>query len=715
MGDDRDGVADDVVDHDDGTAPIHRVDTVPCRPAPDRVDPDAEEPEGPRYVDRQASELAYQARVLAMATDPRQPLLERVRFCAFFTTLTDEFFRVRVAGLKDQQVAGVDSRSRGGRTPAQEVRALQDRFRDLTARQRGIWQDQLRPALADEGIVLVAWDDLDDDEQAHLTDVFDDRIFPVLTPLAVGPAHPFPFISDLSLSIGVLLDPDDGGPGFARVKVPGLLERFVAVDDGEPHRMVWVEEVIGAHLDRLFPGRQPLACHVFRVTRNADYDVEDVEVDDLLETVATEIQERRFGRALRLEVDEGMPADLRRFLADELGLSDEEVFAVPTPLDLGALDALYDLDRPDLRHPVRIPVDAPVFADDDLFGALRDHDVLVQHPYESFTTSTLRFLERAAVDPRVLAIKQTLYRTSGDSPVVEAIIRAADEGKQVAVLVELKARFDEAANIEWARELEEAGVHVVFGFVDLKTHTKTLLVVREDPDGVIRRYGHLATGNYNPSTARAYEDLGLFTADEALTDDLGQLFNMLTGQSRDLQPARLLVAPSTLRPRLVELIRSQAHADGRIVIKVNHLSHVEVIEALYHAARAGADIDLVVRTICCLRPDVPGLSPGLRVRSVVGPILEHSRIYRFGHDPEPGAYLLGSADLMPRNLDNRVEAVAPVDDPDLRARLDEVLEALLADEALSWCLDGDGLWTRVDGDRNAQEDLARAAHERSRP
>ncbi len=677
----------------------------------------ARDEDEPRYFDRQASELAYQARVLAMAADERQPLLDRVRFCAFFTTLTDEFFRVRVAGLTDQLAAGLDTRSRGGRPPGEEIDALRERFRTLARTQRSLWEDDLRPALADAGIRVVDWGDLTTDEQADLTDEFDRRIFPVLTPLAVGPAHPFPFISDLSLSIGVLLDGD--GPAFARVKVPGQLDRLlhVTAGDGNDDRFVWVEEVIGAHLDRLFPGRTPRACHPFRVTRNADYDVEDVEVDDLLETVASEIQERRFGRALRLEVDTDMPSDLRDWLTDELGLHDEDVYVADGPLDLGALDELHDLDRPDLRHPPHPPVDLPGFNDDDLFAVLRERDVLVQHPYESFATSTLRFLERAAVDPQVLAIKQTLYRTSGDSPVVEAIIRAADEGKQVVVLVELKARFDEEANIEWARELEEAGVHVVFGFVDLKTHTKTLLVVREDGDGVIRRYGHVATGNYNPSTARAYEDLGLFTADEAITDDLGHLFNMLTGQSRDLEPAHLLVAPTTLRPRLLELIASQAHDGGRITIKVNHLSHVEVIEALYDAAAAGARVDLVVRTICCLRPCVPGLSEGIHVRSIVGSVLEHSRIYRFGDDPDVGAYLIGSADLMPRNLDNRVEAVVPVEDPALRTRLDEVLDELLADEALSWTLAGDGTWTRVAPDdpapRNVQERLARAAVERA--
>jgi polyphosphate kinase len=579
-----------------------------------------------------------------------------------------------------------------------------------------MWHDEIAPSLAAEGIRIVGWDDLEDDDHKRLEEVFEERIFPVLTPLAVGPAHPFPFISDLSLSLGVLLGTADGGPGFARVKVPPLLDRLVRVDpDSEegPTRFVLVEEVVGAHLHRLFPGRDVRGWHLFRVTRNADYEVEDVDVEDLLDAIASEIIERRFGRVVRLELDDRVPDHVRRLLQKELQVSDEEVVVTPGPLDLGMLAELHGLDRPDLKRSAWQPVDVRALKTSDVFARLRDGDVLVHHPYESFATTTQHFTELAADDPRVLAIKQTLYRTSGDSPIVHALIRAAGEGKQVVALVELKARFDEEANIAWARKLEEAGVHVVYGFVALKTHTKTALVVREDEDGRIRRYGHIATGNYNPKTARTYEDLGLFTADPALTSDLGELFNMLTGHSRDLRPDRLLIAPTTLRPRLLELIRSQAHEGGRIVAKANHLSHNEIINALYEASQAGCDIDLILRTICCLRPGIPGLSETIRVKSVVGPFLEHSRIYRFGHDPAPGAFLIGSADLMPRNLDNRVEAVTPVDDPALRDRLDEILDLLLADEALSWRLSADGTWEKLPGSANAQQRLRELATERA--
>jgi len=514
----------------------------------------------------------------------------------------------------------------------------------------------------------------------------------------------------------VRLDPADGGPSFARVKVPPLLDRYLVVaDDGTQTSLIRIEEVVGAHIDRLFPGRRVIDWHLFRVTRNAGYAVGGVDVEDLMETIASEIKERRFGRAVRLEVARDMPVNVRSMLQDQLDLDDDEVVVTSGPLDLGAVGELYDLDRPDLKRPGWRPLDLAAFrGTSDIFATLRERDLLVHHPYESFATSTQKFIESAVADPRVLAIKQTLYRTSGDSPVVHAMIRAAAEGKQAVVLVELKARFDEEANIGWARKLEEAGVHVVYGFVELKTHTKTALVVREDEDGRIRRYGHIATGNYNPKTARFYEDIGLFTADEVLTADLGQLFNMLTGHSRNLRPKKLLIAPTTLRPRLTELIESQTHPDGRIFMKANHLAHHDIIDALYAASTAGASIDLVLRTTCCLRPGIPGLSDNIRVKSVVGPFLEHSRIYRFGEDPEPGAYLIGSADLMSRNLDNRVEAVTPVDQADLRVQLDTIVDQLLADEALSWDLHPDGTWSRTPGDHNVQEELAAAAIARSR-
>jgi polyphosphate kinase len=671
------------------------------------------------YLDRQASELEYMARVLAHARDEGLELLDRVKFVAIFASLVDEFFRVRVAGLMEQHAAGVTERSRGGNRPAEELSHLRRRHRDLAYEASTLLHDVLLPALADEGVLLVGWEDLDEATQARLTRTFEDRIFPVLTPLAVGPANPFPFISDLSLSIGVELGEVDDA--FARIKVPGNLDRFLdaSPEDGDGRCLIPVERVIAAHLHRLFPGREVVGWHTFRVTRNADYEVEDVEVGDLLDAVAAELRDRRFGHAVRIEVSPDTPVRIRELLKRELKLDDEAVLELADPLDHTALWELHALDRPDLRAEGWVPRTVPEFEVDDpgeLFSRIREQDLLVQHPYDSFVATTQRLIETAVRDPRVLAIKQTLYRTSGDSPIVHALIDAAHAGKQAVALIELKARFDEAANIEWASKLEEAGVHVVYGFVELKTHTKVAMIIREDEDGVIRRYGHIATGNYNPSTARNYEDLGLFTADEDLTSDLGELFNFLTGHSDQEEYRKLLVAPVSLKDRLLELIREQARPGGRIVIKVNHLSHTEVIDALYDASAAGAEIDLIVRTICCLRPGVEGLSERIRVRSIVGRFLEHSRIYRFGQDPQAGHYLIGSADLMPRNLDHRVEAVAPVEDAALRAQLDDLLDLHLRDDRLAWTLASDGTWTPVPrGDGvDVQAELAERARNRAR-
>ena len=657
------------------------------------------------FLDRQASELAYQARVLAKADEPERALLDRVRFLAIFTDLTDEFFRVRVAGLKEQRLAGIRQHSRTGKTPAEQIQELHESFKALLIEQRRILEGHLLPALAEHGIRIVDWSGLSEAERAELEVLFQAEIFPVLTPLAVGPAHPFPFISDLSLSIGVMLNDRDGS-SFARVKLPRQINRFVSLKRDDSLVMVPVEEVVGAHLHELFPGRQVESWHTFRVTRNADYEVEDIDVGDLLDAVASEVLGRRFGRVVRLEVDQDVPERILELLCHELEITPDDVYTTSRPLSLAGLSEIADLDYPALTAPIWQPLEVAELKD-DLFAVLRDRDVLVQHPYDSFASSTQRFIEHAARDPKVLAIKQTLYRTSGDSPVVKALIRAAESGKQVVALVELKARFDEEANIAWAEQLEEAGVHVVYGFVELKTHTKTAMVVRRDEDGVIRRYGHIATGNYNPTTAKFYEDVGLFTADSSLTADLGQLFNMLTGHSRTAAFERLLVAPVTLLDRILELIDSQAHPDGRIVIKVNNLSHNSVIDALYQASKAGAEIDLIVRTICCLRPMVTGMSERIRVRSIVGDFLEHSRIYRFGENPKPGAYLIGSADLMTRNLENRVEAVAPVDDPRLRERLDDIIDACLQDDVLSWHLLPDGSWIQrpSENDFNAQRYL----------
>ena len=661
-----------------------------------------------RLVSREASELSYHERVLAGAADEDQPLLERVRFCSFFTSLTDEFFRVRLVGLHEKAMAG-------DATSERHLHELFRRFGELSAYQHRLWVDELRPALAEAGIELYPWAELGPAGRASATETFETEIFPLLTPLAVGPAHPFPFISDLSLSLGVRFHDADGGPDFVRVKIPASLPRFMRIDGGDgPIQLIRAEEVIGANLAPLFPGRDIVDHHVFRVTRNADYEVDSDVVIDLRETIESEIYDRQFGDAIRLEITHGMPAELVHLLTRELDLTPEAVFTSPGPLDLGEVGELYDLDRPDLKRPRMKSVEVASLAGDDIFEQLRERDHLVQHPYESFASSTQRFIEQAAADPRVLAIKQTLYRTSGDSPIVRAMIDAAQQGKQAVMLVELKARFDEEANLRWAEQLGAAGVHVVYGFVEMKTHTKVALVVRRDEDGQVRRYGHIGTGNYNPSTARFYEDLALFTTDEEITYDVVRLFNMLTGHSKGLEPDRLLIAPTTLRPRLVELIGSQAHEGGRIVLKANHLAHEAIIDALYEAGQAGASIDLIMRTTCRLRPGVEGLSENIRIKSVVAPFLEHSRIYKFGDDPERGGYLIGSADLMTRNLDNRVEAVVPVDDPGHRRQLDQVLAELLADEALSWTMHPDGTWTKDEGDRNAQIRLAKAARKRNK-
>lgn len=644
------------------------------------------------YLDRQASELEYHARVLALARDTDRPLLDRLRSLQFFTTLTDEFFRVRLADVVERDRAGVTERSRAGHTPSEELALLRQRYAELADEQRRTWTTDLQPALAKAGVHLRRWGELDEEQQAVAARVFEEKIFPILTPLAVGPAHPFPFISDLSLSLGVVLAERPGEPWFVRIKVPALLDRLVAVTDTEDEDVfVPVEDVIGAHLSRLVPGREVLGWHTFRVTRNADYDVEAGE--DLRDAVTSEIFERRFGRIVRLELDEHVPDHVRDMLCEALEIPRRATHEVDSPLDLSLVKQLTAVDRPDLRGSRWRPVEVPGFSK-DVFAKMRQGDILVHHPYESFAGTTQRFIEQAASDPKVLAIKMTLYRTSGDSPIVHALIRAAKAGKQVVALIELKARFDEEANIRWSRQLEEAGVHVVYGFVELKTHTKTVLVVRQDTDQ-IRRYAHIATGNYNPATATVYEDIGLFTADPAITSDFGELFNMLTGHSRRLATSRILVAPTNLTTRVIELIEQQARPGGRIVIKVNGITHAGVIDALEAASQAGASIDLIIRSISCLRPGVPGLSDGIRVRSKVGGFLEHSRVYKFGDDPLPGGYLVGSADLMTRNLENRVESMVPVDGEGLRERLDEMLDLLLQDDVSSWTLSPDGSWQRV--------------------
>ena len=662
---------------------------------------DAQLPKGgpSRFINRELSFLDYGARVLALAEDRNQPVLERAKFLAIFSEHLDEFFQVRVAALKDQIEAGVSPTSPDGLTALDQLREIRSRVGDLVKRLSKTFLDDVVPQLASAGIVLSDWATLDDDDREFLVQVFDERIFPVLTPLAVDPGHPFPYISNLSLNLAVsVFDPETGERRFARLKVPPLLPRFVVMPDGE--RFVALEQVIAAHLGALVPGMEIESHFPFRVTRKADLTVDEEEADDLLAAIELELRRRRFGQAVRLEVDSRMTEQVRDLLMRELDLTPDDVYVIDGPLELSGLWAVHELDRAELKDDLWVGVTQPRLVDAeggpvDMFSVLRDHEVLVQHPYDSFATSVEAFIEQAASDPQVLAIKQTLYRTSGDSPIVKALIRAAELGKQVAVLVELKARFDEQANIAWAKALEDAGVHVVYGLVGLKTHTKTALVVRDEPDG-IRRYCHVGTGNYNPKTARIYEDVGLLSSDPELGADLTELFNYLTGYSRQTGYRKLVVAPLSLRQEIVELIdtETEAGSDGRIVLKMNNLVDATVIEALYRASQAGVSIDLIVRSICCLRPGVAGLSDNIRVRSIVGRFLEHSRIYAFGQR-DRRRYLIGSADLMPRNLDRRVEAMVPVERPELQARLQEVLDVCLADNTLAWQLQAGGAWERV--------------------
>ena len=676
--------------------------------------------EEPPYLNRELSLLDFQERVLALAEDEQLPLLERAKFLAIFATNLDEFFQVRVAGLNDQVAAGLASAGPDGLSPRQQLLAIRERIIGLVERQSRAFLHGVVPALAEAGIRLCDTSSLGEEDRKHLQEVFDD-VFPVLTPLAVDPGHPFPYISNLSLNLAVIVrDPVTTERRFARLKVPPLLPRFVFLPDGQ--RFVPLEAVIAAHLDALFPGME-IECHYpFRVTRNTDLTLqEDEEADDLLEAVEMELRRRRFGQAVRVEIDATMSSEVRELLQRELEVEPDDVYETEGPLDLGGLWALHDLDRPDLKdepwHSVT-PPELMVGADDrvDVFASLRQRDILVHHPYDSFTHSVEAFIRQAASDPKVLAIKQTLYRTSGDSPIVKSLIRAAERGKQVSALVELKARFDEQANIAWARALEEAGVHVVYGLVGFKTHSKTALVVRQEDDG-IRRYCHVGTGNYNPKTARMYEDLGLLSCHPDLGSDLTDLFNFLTGYSRQQHYRKLLLAPTQLRARIIELIEREGAGShpGRVVMKVNSLVDRAVIDALYQASSAGVSIDLIVRSICCLRPGVPGLSENIRVRSIVGRYLEHSRIFAFGNqEHEPVRYFIGSADMMPRNLDNRIEVAVPVEAPDLQARIKEVLDVELADDVLAWELHGDGSWRKVPTERgvSSQACLQQLALER---
>jgi polyphosphate kinase len=677
-----------------------------------------------RFLNRELSWLEFNARVLALAEDPGRPLLERAKFLAIFSSNLDEYFQVRVSGLQEQVEAGVRTRSADGLDPAEAVRAIRDQARELVERQTTIFTKDVAPALEEVGIHFLDWAELDADDRAALRETFERQVYPVLTPLAVDPAHPFPYISNLSLNLAVVVrDPATSLQRFARVKVPPALPRFVPLPDGE--RFIPLEQVMAAHLDRLFPGMEVLAHYPFRVTRDADFELDD-EAEDLLEAIETVLHRRtKFGETVRLEIDSTMSDDVLDVLSRELQVPPGAAVVVDGPIDLTGLWDVYALDRPELKDEPWTPQTQTVLAPTgdtppDLFEVLRKGDVLVQHPYDSFTTSVEAFVRQAARDSRVLAIKQTIYRTAGaESTIVRSLADAAREDIQVVALVELKARFDEQANIERARVLEEAGVHVVYGLVGLKTHTKILMVVREDEDGVIRRYCHVGTGNYNPQTATLYEDLGLLTADPEIGTDLAELFNHLTGYSRPSRYRRLLVAPEALRTGLRERIRRQTErgAEGRIILKMNSLVDADLIDDLYDASSAGVQIDLIVRGICCLRPQVPGLSENIRVRSIIGSYLEHSRIFRFGADDLEAEYLIGSADWMPRNLDGRVEALCGVVDHELRQRLAEILAVLLDDDVLAWELAADGSWHKVETVHgvNTHLRLRELAEERARP
>ena len=653
-----------------------------------------------RYINRELSRLDFDERVLAMAENPKLPLLERVRFLAIFSQNMDDFFQVRVAGLKEQVLAAVAATSPDGMPPQEQLKAIRSRVEGLVHRQVDLYNRDIVPALAQSGIALVRTDEVGRKELAQLHTVFREQIFPVLTPLAVDPGHPFPYISHLSLNLAVRVrDPQrPRQPRFARVKVPPVLPRFIPLEEGE--RYVPLEDVIALHLPSLFPGMEIVAHHPFRVTRDGDLDDVDSDAEDLLAAIQTELRRRRrHARVVRLEVDPGMSAEVLDLLMRELELQPSDVYQLDGLLDMGSLAVLTHLDRPDLKEETWTPTTQPrlrgIGAEaPDLFAVLRGGDVLAHHPYDSFATSVEALIDQAASDPEVLAIKQTLYRTSGPaSPIVRALIRAAERGKQVVALVEIKARGDEQANIGWARALEEANVHVVYGLLGLKTHAKVTLVVRRE-GGHIQHYLHVGTGNYNPNTARGYEDVSLLSADSDLGADVTELFNLLTGYSRQSRYRKLLVAPTNLRAGFMQLIAREAVVGGRIIVKVNNLIDQDIIDALYTASQSGAQVDLLVRSMCSLRPGVPGLSERIRVRSIVGQFLEHSRIFMFGNGGRP-EYYLGSSDLMPRNLDRRVEAVVPVSDSKLCKRLQQILEISLADDVLAWELCPDGSWRKV--------------------
>ena len=687
-----------------------------------------------RFIDRELTWLDFNERVLEQAEDHTLPLLERAWFLSIFSSNLDEFYMVRVAGLMRRIKAGITPVRASGLDAHQVLAQVTSRTKELTARQAALFQEDIRPALAERNVKILGWDELNSDQQERLTRYFRHQIYPVLTPLAVDPSHPFPYISGLSLNLAVILrNPRSGKEHFARIKVPDSLPRLIqvpgreldAADKAAGCAVIPIEIVIGQHLDHLFPGMDILEHHLFRVTRNEDLEVEEDDAENLLKAMEKELERRRFGDCVRLEVEDTISSFTRRYLVRALGLKGDDVFELPAPLDLTCLNQLHDLDIPDLKYPRFVPVTAAGLAAyesssaPDVFAAMREHDVLLHHPYDSFSTSVQEFVAQAAADPKVLAIKQTLYRTSGDSPIVDALIEAAEAGKQVVAIVEIKARFDEEANISWARKLERAGVHVVYGMVGLKTHCKLLLVVRQESDG-LRRYCHVGTGNYHPKTARGYEDLGLLTCDRDVAQDLTTLFNQLSGYAPRARFRRLLVAPRGLRDGLVEHIEQEianrkAGLPAWIRIKVNSIVDETVIDALYRASRAGVPVDIVVRGICGLRAGVEGLSENIRVRSILGRFLEHSRIYAFAGGGQTELFI-GSADLMHRNLDRRVEALVRITDPAMVEDLEWLVTHCASDDVASWHLQPDGSWKRrlLDAEGNRLEDIQDSLMARAR-
>ncbi|MCX8529969.1 MAG: RNA degradosome polyphosphate kinase [Rhodoluna sp.] len=672
-----------------------------------------------RFLDRELSWLAFNQRVLELAEDPELYLLERVNFLSIFASNLDEFFMVRVAGLKRRIATGLATSSVSGKSPEEVLDSIRETAHALQMRQATLFRDEIEPALHQHGIQVVRWADLNETEQQSLNDYFYNQIYPVLTPLGVDPAHPFPYISGLSLNIAVVFRKlEDGTEQFARVKVPPLLPRFVRIP-GESgtgnYRFLPIEELIGQNLGELFPGTEMLHHHLFRVTRNEDLEVDEDEGENLLIALERELLRRRFGPPVRLEVAEDMNPKVLDLLVRELDISEDDVYHLPSLLDLTGLSQIGAIKKADLKYPPHpVITNRYLVPNEDektsIFKAIRERDILLHHPYESFATSVQAFLEQAAADPKVLAIKQTLYRTSGDSPIVDALIAAAEAGKQVLALVEIKARFDEQNNITWARKLEQAGVHVVYGIVGLKTHCKLSLVIRQEGNQ-LRRYCHIGTGNYNPKTARYYEDYGLLTARESVGEDLTRLFNQLSGYAPDATFKSLLVSPGSVRPGLVERIEREienhnAGKPAKIQIKMNSLVDEQIIDSLYHAGRAGVPIEILVRGMCALKPGVPGLSESIKVRSVLGRYLEHSRVFAFANGGNPEVFI-GSADMMHRNLDRRVEALVRITQPDQIKDLEGMFDLAMSDESSSWHLEPSGEWVRHKTPIDVQDEFMR--------